>query len=128
MTIATTPRRWWMPVAGLILLVAALVGLLSLVKLLAMLIEADIADRMWLNYALIGLALASLGFAGLSLLVSWFTRRRRDVVPGPALYLFGSAMVMLGGQAAVLGQTLVGAIGVLVGFAVIWIEYRSDWL
>ncbi|MEM7763980.1 MAG: hypothetical protein AAF290_07845 [Pseudomonadota bacterium] len=128
MTTVTTPSRWWMPVAGLILLIAAFVGLLALVKLLAMLIDADIADRMWLNYALIGLALASLGFAGVSLIVSWFTRRRRDVVPGPALYLFGIAMVMLGGQAAVLGQTLVGVIGVLVGCSVIWIEYRSDWL
>lgn len=121
--------RFLMPIVGGAFLIAAGVGLTGFFKLVASVSQgAGAGPGLWLDYVLIGVALAALAFAGCSILVSWLRGRRHNVVPGPALYLLGLAMAILGGEAAILGDMPVGLALLLAGLAIIWAEYRSDWL
>ena len=118
-----------MPIVGGTFLVAAGVGLAGFFKLVASVSQsAGAGPGFWLDYVLIGVALAALAFAGCSIFVSWMRGRTRNVVPGPALYLLGLATAILGGEAAILGDWPVGLGLLIAGLAIIWAEYRSDWL
>lgn len=120
--------RFLMPLAGLALIIAASLGLFACFTLLSMLDVQQSGRAIWINYGLVAIALLAALFAGLSLLWAWMTDRQRDVVPGPALYLFGIAVMMLGSEALIMGGYLAGFAGIVIGFAIIVLEYRSDWL
>lgn len=79
-----------------------------------------------IDYVLIGLILGSFVVAGLSMIWSAVRARRRDLVPGPTLYILGMALVMLGMEQVVLGSWITGAVLIAIGGAIGVLEYRSD--
>ena len=123
-----TLRRALMPVCGLLLVGAAVIGLVSFVALLAYISDGRPGARIWLDYGLVGLSLVCVLIAGVSLVWSWFTDRERDVIPGPTLYLLGLFLVMIGVQVMLLGEPLIGLVGLAIGAAIMFAAYRSDTL
>ena len=123
-----TLRRALMPVCGLLLVGAAVIGLVSFVALLAYISDGRPGARIWLDYGLVGLSLVCVLIAGVSLVWSWFTDRERDVIPGPTLYLLGLFLVMIGVQVMLLGEPLIGLFGLAIGAAIMFAAYRSDTL
>lgn len=121
-------RRALLPIFGLLLCGAAVVGLVSFTALLIYISDGDIGVRIWLDYGLVGLCLVCVLIAGISMVWSWFSDRERDVIPGPTLYLLGLFVVMIGVQVMLLGELLFGIAGIAVGAVIMYAEYRSDTL
>lgn len=118
-----------MPIGGGALLLVAGIGLAGFFKLVGTVSSgAGAGSALWFDYVLIGVALAALAFAGCSVIFSWLSGRTHNIVPGPALYLLGLAMATFGAEAAILGDLTVGLGLLLLGLAIVWLEYRSDWL
>jgi len=64
--------------------------------------------------------------AGLSALISGLFRRRRNLIPGPTLYLLGLAVIGIGIYMLLYGQHLHGVIAVGVGVVIAWWELAFD--
>lgn len=117
-------------IAGLgVVLVTA--GTASIAALLHILRATDPDSRITvsgplLDYILIGLILGAFVVAGASMIWSAVRARRRDLVPGPTLYILGTALVMLGMEQVVLGTWINGVVLIAIGAAIGILEYRSD--
>lgn len=68
----------------------------------------------------------SLVVAALALLRGAWRARRRDLVPGPTLYVAGACLVTIGLFMLEAGALVPSALTVLLGATLIAAEYRSD--
>ncbi|MEO0574223.1 MAG: hypothetical protein AAF004_02085 [Pseudomonadota bacterium] len=126
-SLANPGRRFLIATTGVVLSMAGGYGLYVLTSLIQYVMKHGAGDaNAWTDYGLVGASLALALIAGLSLLWSALKGRRRDVIPGPTLYLLGLCLAVLGAQAALIAGTTLGWLGVIAGIAIIVIEYRSD--
>ncbi len=122
---------------GLVLFgaIAAAVGLVGAVGVGAMLAyllgelwQGEV--RIWRHQALFQAVwlvfFASLFLTGLHLIVAGFTRRKRDLVPGLALYFMGLALAVSGLLLLLHGSPLPGLIGVFVGVTLVLLEWTLE--
>ncbi len=78
-----------------------------------------IYHAVWLVFFLALLAV------GMSLIASTISGRSEDIVPGPSLYIMGTALVIAGMFQLVFGNVELAAVTGLVGIVLMVVEYRS---
>lgn len=126
MSVTQSIRAAALPLLGILLTLAASLGLFAFLSII-LFVDAGASYQIWLDYGLVLASLVCALVAGLSMIWAWFVGRKRDVVPGPTLYLLGLLLLTLGAQALALG-TWWAALLVIAGLTILVVEYRSEWL
>ncbi|MGF1548336.1 MAG: hypothetical protein ACFCUG_13515 [Thiotrichales bacterium] len=117
---------------GIAASLVGLVGAIGVGAVLAYLIAELVAGRLhFLLHQVIFQAVwwiffASLFTVGLHLILSSITRRRRDLVPGIALYFLGLALVVNGLILLLYSDPFYGLTALLIGVVLVFIEWRFD--
>jgi hypothetical protein len=111
---------------GLMLVTASLVGLWIYVRLVNFVVaSAEDSSIAW-DYLPLGIAILCALVAGYSLFRSALSGRTRDMIPGPTLYLLGACIMIIAVQAWLASGSAVFLAGVLLGLALMVLEYRLD--
>ncbi|MEM9171779.1 MAG: hypothetical protein AAGA84_03650 [Pseudomonadota bacterium] len=131
MTVATRPASFTMrsmaAIAGILLMAGSAYGLYLFMELAHFVARrSGTSVSFWSGYILIGLSLLSAAVAGMSLMISAWRARSRNLIPGPTLYLFGLFVATLSVQSALVSAQPVWLVGAVCGFGLLWLEYRSE--
>lgn len=117
-------------VAGVIAVVAGIIGAFANLRLLAGSVAA-VPDFGGLLAPMTAYYFAWLTFfgglvaAGISLMVAAVQGRREDIVPGPSLYLMGAALLIAGMAQLLFGRSALAGLTGLAGLLLMYLEYRS---
>lgn len=115
---------------GLIALISSLVGLYFLVKVMFVTSDLNVINDSSTGifiFCVLAIFFVSLLLTGLSLMYSGLTRKRYDVVPGLSLYVVGISLSVLGLYAIINSPfVLYGAIALIVGLALVYVEWASE--
>ena len=125
---ASKTSRLIVAALGAVLSIAGIASIAALVHILSA-TSADgglTVSGLRIDYLLIGLILGAFVIAGVSMIWSAARARRRDLVPGPTLYILSMALIMLGMQQVVLGTWINGAVLIVIGAGIGFLEHRSD--
>ena len=123
---ASPPASLAAVIAGVCLSAVAAACLWQLAVLVGYVAVSIDSSVLWRDYAALAAALTCAFVAGVSLVVSGVRRRRRDLVPGPTLYLLGLAMVAVAAQGLLVGASAWLWLLAAAGFALLVLEYRLD--
>ncbi|MGF1645117.1 MAG: hypothetical protein ACFCUJ_15880 [Thiotrichales bacterium] len=119
-------------VLGIVATLVGLIGAIGVGAVLAYMVSELSAGRLHyllhqaLFQAVWWVFFASLFTVGLHLIISGYTRRKRDLVPGVSLYFLGLALVVNGLILLVYSNPLYGLTALLVGVVLVFIEWRFD--
>lgn len=129
---ATLPPRRFVIALGALLTVLGVAGTLGLSAILFFLFQSIVegGQGVWTSLALfhaLWLVFAlSLFATGVNLIVAGVQRRRRDLVPGPWLYLLGASLAVIGLYLLLYQPAWYAWLALLAGLVVVWAEWALE--